>query len=61
VAPGLDGVDLSDDIIGNVDVSIPVGVSSTDVDTFVDCLVAYVESSVFRALIEKGDLADALA
>lgn len=37
------------DVIGSVDVALPVGASSTDVDNFLDDLAAFVASDEFKA------------
>jgi len=43
----------------DLSVSAPVGRASTEVDTMVDLVSAYVNSAKFRALLEEGELADA--
>jgi hypothetical protein len=57
-APGIDGSDMSDTIILNLDGSVPVGCAAADVATVIDIAKAYLDSPKFLALFVGGDLAD---
>jgi hypothetical protein len=51
--------DITLPFILDLSVSAPVGRDSTEVDTMIDLVAAYVNSAKFRALLEEGELADA--
>lgn len=51
--------DITLPFIVDLGVSAPVGRDSTEVDTMIDLLKAYVASAEFRALLEDGELSNA--